>query len=162
MLASYFYAFGSCALVYASFAFGMFTLATTIAVRGMLSGTVSAHEQATIFALVASIENVNPMIGGLAYSAIFRATQSFWPGLCFAVSALTLVVPLAIFLHLDLVGRREDSIWRGQMDAAERNVERACDEVDSITPKSIPVMLSPKVLPSVKRHDVGGQVMLKS
>lgn len=73
----------------------------SIGIRARMSKIVAKEEIGKVFGLLAILESITPLLGGLVLTPIFQYSISFFPGLIFEVAAVLLLIPLFSFLWID-------------------------------------------------------------
>ncbi|XP_054159983.1 solute carrier family 46 member 3-like [Oppia nitens] len=91
--------------LYLSFIVGMFAPITMIAIRSRLSKIIHEDEVGKVFSLMATVEAIAPTLASVYYSSVFGASIDTYPGLAFQIAAGILLIPLGIFIWIDLYCR---------------------------------------------------------
>ncbi|CAG2114637.1 unnamed protein product, partial [Medioppia subpectinata] len=88
--------------LYLSFIAGMFAPISMIAIRSRLSKIIHEDESGKVFSLMATVESIMPTLASVFYTSIFAASIDTYPGLAFEIAAYILLIPLVIFIWIDL------------------------------------------------------------
>lgn len=79
----------------------------TTSVRSKISKIIHSNELTRIFAAMTTIEVIVPSISVLIYNNIFNATMLYYPSLMVQLSAGCLLIPVCVFMFIDLKYERK-------------------------------------------------------
>ena len=88
--------------IYLMFGLGSIEGMAAVAIQSLLSRTINENESGKIFALVGCLEQLFATIRALLYGWLFKYTIDWYPSLSFQLCATINVVPLIVFMWIDL------------------------------------------------------------
>lgn len=92
--------------------FGSITGIATTSMRSKISKIIHSNESTKIFAAMTTIEVIVPSISILIYNNIFNGTMFYYPSLIVQISAACLLIPLCVFMFIDLKYERKFTLGR--------------------------------------------------
>jgi hypothetical protein len=93
-------------ILYVAAGFGVLKPLVIICIRSLLSGMVEKNEIGKSMSLISSMQALTPLLGSVVFTTIFAQTSSWFPGLCFLISAFLMLMVMSAFGYVDVMRRR--------------------------------------------------------
>ncbi|XP_054724400.1 solute carrier family 46 member 3-like [Uloborus diversus] len=79
---------------------GLLNYCALLACQSRISKLVCNEDLGKIFSFVSTAESLSPILASVMLAQIFRSSLDFFPGMSYAVVALFLVLPMAVFIWM--------------------------------------------------------------